>query len=74
LPVVAYDLPIYKEIFPTGMVKTALEDEAAFAAEVLRLLGDPAWRERAVAKARARAAVFDWAAIAEREMGFVTGR
>jgi glycosyltransferase involved in cell wall biosynthesis len=74
LPVVAYDLPIYREIFPTGMIKTALEDEAAFAAEVLSLLDDPARREAAVAQARARAAVFDWAAIAEREMGFVTGR
>ncbi len=74
LPVVAYDLPIYREIFPTGMIKTALEDEATFAAEVLSLLDDPARREAAVAQARARAAVFDWAAIAEREMGFVTGR
>ncbi|MFP5258849.1 MAG: glycosyltransferase family 4 protein [Acidobacteriota bacterium] len=74
LPVVAYDLPIYREIFPTGMVKTELEDEAAFAAEVLALLSDPARRERAVAEARARAATFDWAAIAERELEFVTGR
>ncbi|HML54162.1 MAG TPA: glycosyltransferase [Solidesulfovibrio magneticus] len=74
LPVVAYDLPIYQEIFPTGMIKTALEDEASFAAEVLSLLADPARREAAVAQSRARAAVFDWAAIAEREMGFVTGQ
>ncbi|MHC1790832.1 glycosyltransferase family 4 protein [Solidesulfovibrio sp.] len=74
LPVVAYDLPIYREIFPTGMVKTDLEDEATFAAEVLALLTDPAKRERAVAEARQRAATFDWTAIAEREMGFVTGR
>ena len=74
LPVVAYDLPIYREIFPTGMVKTDLEDEAAFAAEVLALLTDPAKRASAVAKARQRAATFDWAAIAEQEMAFVTGR
>lgn len=73
LPVVAYDLPIYREIFPTGMLKTPLEDVPAFAAEVLSVLGDPARREAAVAASRERAATFDWQAIAEREMEIVRG-
>jgi glycosyltransferase involved in cell wall biosynthesis len=71
LPVVAYDLPIYQEIFPTGMIKTPLDDIRTFAEAVLRVLGDPACREQAVAAARERAAVFDWAAIAECEMRLV---
>ena len=71
LPVVAYDLPIYREIFPTGMVKTPLDDVRTFADAVLAILDDPARREAAVAQARARAAVFDWAAIAAQEMELV---
>jgi glycosyltransferase involved in cell wall biosynthesis len=71
LPVVAYDLPIYREIFPTGMLKTPLDDVRAFADAVLAMLGDPARREAAVAQAHARAAVFDWAAIAAQEMELV---
>ncbi|WP_428564212.1 MAG: glycosyltransferase family 4 protein [Solidesulfovibrio sp. DCME] len=71
LPVVAYDLPIYREIFPTGMVKTPFEDIRAFTDVVLGLLGEPARRDVAVAAARQRAAVFDWAAIAAREMEIV---
>ncbi len=74
LPVVAYDLPIYEEIFPTGMIKTPLEDTEAFAREVLAVLDDPERRARAVAASRERAACFDWRAIAEREMELVKGR
>ena len=73
LPVVAYDLPIYREIFPTGMVKTPLEDIEAFARETLAVLDDPARRDAAVAASRERAAAFDWQAIAEREMEIVKG-
>ena len=73
LPVVAYDLPIYREIFPTGMIITPLEDIEAFAGEVLAVLADPARRAAAVAASLDRAATFDWRAIAEREKGFVTG-
>lgn len=72
LPVVAYDLPIYAEIFPTGMIKTPLEDVRAFAEAVLRVLDDPAFHDAAAVTARERAAAFDWTAIAAREMRFVT--
>ena len=73
LPVVAYDLPIYREIFPTGMVKTKLGDIAAFAGAVLAVLEDPQRRAVAVAASLDRAATFDWRAIAEREMAIVRG-
>ncbi len=73
LPVVAYDLPIYREIFPTGMVKTPLDDTRLFAEAVLRVLDDPACRQAAVEAARERATAFDWAAIAAREMDIVRG-
>jgi glycosyltransferase involved in cell wall biosynthesis len=73
LPVVAYDLPIYREIFPTGMIKTPLEDIEAFSREVLAMLDDPDRRASAVSASLARAATFDWRAIAEREMEIVRG-
>ncbi|UJX42037.1 glycosyltransferase [Desulfovibrio sp. JY] len=71
LPVVAYDLPIYREIFPTGMVKTPLEDTRAFADAVLCVLNEPGCREAAVMAARERAAAFEWSAIAARETELV---
>lgn len=68
LPVVAYDLPIYSEIFPTGMVKVPLEDTRAFADAVLDVLDNPARRKVAVSDARQGAVAYDWATIADLEM------
>lgn len=71
LPVVAYTLKIYDEIFPGGMVRLPQGDVAGFAAQVLALLDDPARRARLVAEAAHVAARFDWEAIARSELSLV---
>jgi len=71
LPVVAYDLPIFEEIFPEGMRKIPLEDVDAFAREVVRLLDDPALREADREVCAKVAAGFDWKAIAVGELKII---
>ena len=73
LPVVAYDLPIFREIFPEGMHKVPLEDVDAFASEVLALLDDPAKRGADVATCLKTAARFDWKAVAAGELDLIFG-
>jgi glycosyltransferase involved in cell wall biosynthesis len=72
LPVVAYELAIYADIFPQGMVKLPQGDVAGFATQVLRVLDDQAWRTVLCDQARQVAAGFDWEAIAKRELSIIT--
>jgi glycosyltransferase involved in cell wall biosynthesis len=46
LPVIAYDLPVYKDIFTRGMVKVPIGDENALAQQVMWLLGNEEARNR----------------------------
>jgi glycosyltransferase involved in cell wall biosynthesis len=71
LPVVAYNLAIYDEIFPGGMVRVPQGDVAGFAATVLGLMDDPARRSNLVAEAAKVAARFGWEAIAREELELV---
>ena len=74
LPVVAYDLAIYDEIFPGGMVRLPQGDVEGFAREVLRLLGDPERRAEVVSQAAQVAGRFDWEEIARSELALTAGR
>jgi glycosyltransferase involved in cell wall biosynthesis len=71
LPVVAYNLLIYDEIFPGGMIRLPQGDVDGFAAEVLKVLGDPSRHSLLVAEAALVAARFDWEAIARSELDLV---
>jgi glycosyltransferase involved in cell wall biosynthesis len=73
LPVVAYNLLIYDEIFPGGMIRLPQGDVEGFAAEVLKVLEDPARHSLLVAEAALVAARFDWEAIARSELELVGG-
>lgn len=68
LPVVAYSLKIYDELFPGAMVRLPQGDVAGFAAQVLALLNSPARRAEVVGQASTVAARFDWEAIARNEL------
>jgi len=71
LPVVSYNLKIYDEIFPGGMVRLPQGDVQGFAAEVLRLMDEPSRRAHLVAEAALVSARFDWEAIARGELELV---
>jgi glycosyltransferase involved in cell wall biosynthesis len=66
LPVVAYDLPVYRHVFPRGMVTVAIGDKEAFAREVINILHDRSRRERLAAEAFSVASQYRWEKTAER--------
>lgn len=60
LPVVAYDLPIYEEIYPEGMLKAKIGDIDGFAQQILNLLLDNRLRERLSSQAAEISKTFTW--------------
>lgn len=68
LPVVAYDLLIFKEIFKKGMVRIDIEDIISFSKEVLSFILDSEKRRRYMSDALSVARKYDWQIVAEREM------
>ena len=66
-PVVASDLPAFLRVLDGGRAGAAFrsEDSDDLAAQVLRLLGDPAGRAGLEEAGRRRAQVFDWSVVAE---------
>ncbi|MEI7899617.1 MAG: glycosyltransferase family 4 protein [bacterium] len=66
LPGVSFDLEALKTYYPRGMVKVPCFEEQAFAAAILRLLGDEAFYREQAAEAHALIVeVWDWRKRAE---------
>ncbi|MFA5089682.1 MAG: glycosyltransferase family 4 protein [Candidatus Omnitrophota bacterium] len=60
LPVVAYDLDIYYDIYPQGMIKVPLGDKHGFANKVIELLKDEDKRSELSKQALAVSQRFSW--------------
>jgi len=60
LPVIAYDLPVYKEIYNGGMVRVAVGDRQAAANAILELLSDSRLYLNLKMQALATALRYDW--------------
>ncbi len=71
LPVVAYDLPVYQEVFPKGMIKVEMGNIKKFADEVLNLLDNKKFYNEISEEAINNAASYDWDEVAERECGLM---
>lgn len=69
LPVVAYDLPVYKEIYSQGMVKVPTGKVENFSQEVISLLTDGKKRERLSRDAISMAEKFSWDRTANAILG-----
>lgn len=67
VPAVVWDLPVYREVFPAGLVRVPVGEIDAFAAAVLGLLDDEAGRRALVTESRPVVARYDWERIAARE-------
>lgn len=74
LPVVAYDLPVFREIFPQGMVRVPIGDTNAMADAVLALMTRPEQAERLAREAVSHARKHDWGAIADAELQVLAGQ
>lgn len=68
LPVVCYDLPIYKEIFPKGMITVPIGDINIFAERVLELLNDEEFRTVLSNEAKEFIKKYDWEEISKKEL------
>ena len=64
LPVVAYDLPAYRKIYPGAYSAVPCFDNAMFARAIVRALDDPAEYARLQNLGRICASQYDWSAIA----------
>lgn len=60
LPVVAYALPVYTEIYPAGMLKAEIGDINGLAKLILDLLSDNSLRERISLQAQEVSQAFNW--------------
>lgn len=67
LPVVAWHLPVFDEIFKKGMIKVEIGDMEKFAKEVIRLLTDKIFYQKLSKEAIDNANRFDWDKTAQRE-------
>lgn len=68
LPVIAYDLPIYKEIFTQGIITVPLNNINRFSEEVVGLLKDDEKRPTLGKQAEGQANKYDWDDVATREL------
>ncbi|MFC1907531.1 glycosyltransferase family 4 protein [Chloroflexota bacterium] len=68
LPAVAYDLPVYKDTYPEGMVTVPIGDKKALTNEIMRVLENDEERETLSRQAKEVALLYDPDQIAQ---GFV---
>lgn len=68
LPVVAFDLPIFKDIFPKGMIRVVIGDTKEFVNQILNLLNNQQLYKITVKDAMDIALKYDWGKIAETEL------
>ncbi|MBI1884569.1 MAG: glycosyltransferase family 4 protein [Chlamydiae bacterium] len=73
LPIVAWDLPVYREVFPLGMVRISLGDKPEFSRAVLRLLDNPKLCEELIQGTNKVVEGYDWDQIAQRELELIAG-
>ena len=71
LPVVAWNLPFYKEVFPRGMVRVPIGNIKEFAETVLKLLKDEQLREGMSRETREISQGYDWDNVAKRELELI---
>jgi len=67
-PVVAYDLPVYRTLFPAGVVPIAMGDHEEFAMGVVRILSNRLERESLATGGKNAVARFEWGRIAEDDL------
>ena len=73
LPVVAYDLPIYKEIFDGRLVTVPIGNTKAMSAKVRFLLENPEVSSKMGETNRGFVGRYDWTAVAEGELAAIVG-
>lgn len=68
LPVVAYNLPVYKEVFEDRLITVPLGDVDAMTTKVIFLLENPTVASRIAEEGRAYIQRYDWKTVVEKEL------
>ena len=71
LPVIAYDLPVYKEIFGKSIATVAVKDTQSFSKEIIKLLENESYRATLGKKGRIKVLAYDWLRVASRELSIM---
>lgn len=72
LPVVSYDLPFYREIYPPGLLQTVpIRDFDELGNKVLMLLNDGGLRKKLVRWGKEYAKDFTWESVAQKEYSYM---
>jgi len=67
LPVVAYDLPVYAEVFGGAVQTVTLNDRAGFVEKILELFSNPMLRQSVVEQSLAVACQYSWENVTKLE-------
>jgi glycosyltransferase involved in cell wall biosynthesis len=70
-PVVAWDLPVFAELFPEGVVTVRQNDIQAFASATVKILNEPAYARQLAHKGHGIAAGYNWNSIAATENNLI---
>jgi len=71
VPAVTWDLPVYKEVFPAGLLTAKIGDTSSFAKKVSELLADKKKLSKLATEAPGVVQRYNWDGIAEVEMSFL---
>ena len=71
VPVIAWDLPVYRDIFQKGMITVEINDLNAFSREVLALIDDREKRSRMGSEAMDMSLRMDWGKISDKELDII---
>lgn len=71
VPAVTWDLPVYKEVFPAGLLTAKIGDTNSFAKKASELLADKKKLSKLAVEAPGVVQRYNWDGIAEVEMSFL---
>jgi len=72
VPCVAWNLPVYDEVYPDGLIKVPLGNRKLFSQEILTILNNRQLAEIAIAAGHETIRRYDWDSIAETELNLIT--
>jgi len=71
VPVIAWDLPVYREVFPEALLPVTPGDTNGFASELIRLFETPALSKQLIEKGKNVVSKYSWDTIAEKEFELI---
>jgi glycosyltransferase involved in cell wall biosynthesis len=71
LPVVAYDLPVYNNIFVKGMIKVPITDKTKFAETIIKLLENKSYYKKIRSESIELSQGFSWKRFSQKIISII---